>query len=531
VKSTSSRERDLSSVTFVDSLRSLSPEGKPRDLLLRTAEILDSWRPGQVVLLTAPTGYGKTTLSLSLANAVISGNRELAERVIHVLPLRSIGDDLFIKAERAFRGLKPFRKYVGLQHMGRMDSPLLGRRFNITTLDTFVLSFFKLPPYELHKVVNKYDAHYEVSRGFILSSLVVFDEVHLFLTETKSATAFVTSLESLVESNVPVVLSTATLPVSHLEELRKRVEAKGGELLVVGPKADDSPKREVRVMPFTGDWLDKAKELSKEKSLLIVTNTVKRAVEFFKDLKNAGLSPLLLHGRMTERHRQNVLSRVLGEDRAMSPGTILVATQVIEAGVDISAGSMITEVSPVESLLQRMGRVARYEGESGEVYVIRSSDNVYEGEKVDEAWKMVENGKLEVPQGDVLKLNNSLHRALWELHRNVFTGSKTALKLLEEECSFTRSGELIKVVPEERLASLDEGDYLALERGTLKRAKDKIVGGLRRGPEGVERVQLSEDFYPILEGGDPPCLSLWMMRNRIDSLVVKGYDEEVGFVG
>jgi len=156
--------------------------------------------------------------------------------------------------------------------------------------------------------------------------------------------------------------------------------------------------------------------------------------------------------------------------------------------VDLSAGSMITEVSPVESLLQRMGRVARYEGESGEVYVIRSSDNVYEGEKVDEAWKMVENGKLEVPQGDVLKLNNSLHRALWELHRNVFTGSKTALKLLEEECSFTRSGELIKVVPEERLASMDEGDYLALERGTLKRAKDKIVGGLRRGPEGVERV-------------------------------------------
>jgi len=44
-------------------------------------------------------------------------------------------------------------------------------------------------------------------------------------------------------------------------------------------------------------------------------------------------------------------------------------------------------------------------------------------------------------------------------------------------------------------------------------------------------LQLSEDFYRILEGGDPPCLSLWMMRNRIDSLVVKGYDEEVGFVG
>lgn len=522
------RERVLSSVSFADSLKSLSP-GKPRKLLMETAELLDRWNPGEVITLTAPTGYGKTTLSLSLAKAVISGNREIAERIIHVLPLRAIGDDLYLKARETFFYLKPFVKYVGLQHMGRMDSPLLGRRFNITTLDTFVMSLFKLPPFELHKVHNDYDAHYEVSRGFILTSMVVFDEVHLFLSEKKSRSAFIASLESLVESNVPVLLSTATLPRSHLEKLKERVEAKNGKFIVVGPEAEDAPKRKVKVETFNGDPVTKARELSSKGSLLVVMNTVRGAVDFYRKLKGVGLSPLLLHGRMTERHRQEVLSSLLGENRTLREGEILVATQVVEAGVDVSAGSMITEVSPVESLLQRMGRVARYEGQEGEVYVIPGSDGVYEESRIKETWEMVEKGRVEIPQEREFEMDDYLHKALYELHRNLFTKSQTAVELLNRECSFTREGELIKVVPEEKLNSPHEGEYLGVERDLLNRIVDKVVGGLKRTAQGPVLVQLDKNFF----NSNPydRCISLKMMRMGIDSVVVKGYDDEVGLVG
>ena len=45
---------------------------------------------------------------------------------------------------------------------------------------------------------------------------------------------------------------------------------------------------------------------------------------------------------------------------------IAVCTQVIEAGVDISARTMWTEVAPWPSLVQRLGRLNRFgEGDSG----------------------------------------------------------------------------------------------------------------------------------------------------------------------
>jgi CRISPR-associated endonuclease/helicase Cas3 len=47
---------------------------------------------------------------------------------------------------------------------------------------------------------------------------------------------------------------------------------------------------------------------------------------------------------------------------------ILVATQVVEAGVDLSAAVLYTELAPWASLVQRFGRCARYPGESGIVY-------------------------------------------------------------------------------------------------------------------------------------------------------------------
>jgi CRISPR-associated endonuclease/helicase Cas3 len=53
-------------------------------------------------------------------------------------------------------------------------------------------------------------------------------------------------------------------------------------------------------------------------------------------------------------------------------GRIIVATQVIEAGVDISARTLVTELAPWSSLVQRFGRVARYDGESGCVVVVGS---------------------------------------------------------------------------------------------------------------------------------------------------------------
>ncbi len=104
---------------------------------------------------------------------------------------------------------------------------------------------------------------------------------------------------------------------------------------------------------------------------LVVVNTVARAVETYgalEELKPIGGPAIeLLHSRYRPVEREakaSVLSDGGGE-----AGRILVATQVIEAGVDISAALMVTDIAPYSSLVQRVGRVNRAgEYEQARVY-------------------------------------------------------------------------------------------------------------------------------------------------------------------
>lgn len=102
---------------------------------------------------------------------------------------------------------------------------------------------------------------------------------------------------------------------------------------------------------------------------LVVVNTVERAVEVYEGLrkfagKDLGSTDLrLVHSRFRPEERSSWRTTFLNKD-ACAPGIdrIIVATQVVEAGVDISAGILITELAPWASLVQRFGRSARWGG-------------------------------------------------------------------------------------------------------------------------------------------------------------------------
>ena len=91
---------------------------------------------------------------------------------------------------------------------------------------------------------------------------------------------------------------------------------------------------------------------------LVVVNRVGRAQEVYKSLLKAGRTPentALVHSRFREPDRKKQEELLWGKgDR------IAVATQTIEAGVDVSARVLFTEVAPWPSLVQRFGRLNRY---------------------------------------------------------------------------------------------------------------------------------------------------------------------------
>lgn len=99
---------------------------------------------------------------------------------------------------------------------------------------------------------------------------------------------------------------------------------------------------------------------------IIFLNTVPRAQAVFEALKERIEDPdrlLLIHSRFRAGDRAERTKRLT--DNPPSSGRIVVATQALEAGVDVTSAVMITEIAPWSSMVQRFGRCNRY-GECGE---------------------------------------------------------------------------------------------------------------------------------------------------------------------
>jgi CRISPR-associated endonuclease/helicase Cas3 len=99
---------------------------------------------------------------------------------------------------------------------------------------------------------------------------------------------------------------------------------------------------------------------------ILFLNTVARAQAVYAALRDADkdLDPLLIHSRFRAADRRARTDRLRADPPA--EGRIIVTTQALEAGVDLTSSVMMTEIAPWSSLVQRFGRCNRY-GECGEI--------------------------------------------------------------------------------------------------------------------------------------------------------------------
>ena len=108
--------------------------------------------------------------------------------------------------------------------------------------------------------------------------------------------------------------------------------------------------------------------------VLVVRNTVNYAVNTWQAVAERAAGPfdklrmsvatLLHHGRYAAGDRRLLDGRVeelLGKDSApRASGCVVVGTQTLEQSLDIDADLLITDLCPVDVLLQRMGRLHRH---------------------------------------------------------------------------------------------------------------------------------------------------------------------------
>ena len=94
-----------------------------------------------------------------------------------------------------------------------------------------------------------------------------------------------------------------------------------------------------------------------------IRNSVSSAIESAKALREAGIETDLLHARFTVADRlmhEAAVQGRFGRDGVDRAGRVVVATQVIEASLDLDFDLMVSDLAPIGSLIQRAGRLWRH---------------------------------------------------------------------------------------------------------------------------------------------------------------------------
>ncbi|NPA85546.1 MAG: CRISPR-associated helicase Cas3' [Crenarchaeota archaeon] len=467
----------------------------------RLMEVLEAGN----AIFVAPTGYGKS-------KGVPLIQEELGfPRSVHALPLRSLVQSQlkFIK-----EGLGEDACHASGLTLPDKCSYLGGRRV-VSTIDYLSLTLMRLPPPELGWILKYSLGHHEYPRANVLTSLVVLDEAHLisepWRKEPSNGRDFLyAALEALEAMKARTLVATATLPSSDIKRMKVNLNAKvvaackecyGNVKDVERVEPEVSSPRwvtEVEAINLESFVRQKKSEIEDEASrgkVLIVANTVPSAVRVAKELED--LSPVLVHGRLSDEDKKRAVDEI-------DDASVVVSTQVIEAGVDVDATWLITESAPVSSLAQRAGRLCRSR-DCGEARVTvlpgsepygeaarRAFQEVVKARKVE--WRLLDDSDSGITFLKLIeRLEGKARSSRWEAtFSEVITTPlpdvENIKKLLDDMCSFVRDSALIEVrAGEERVeVSLD---WLSANRRKLEVRALKAVGyGEERelGPEELD---------------------------------------------
>ena len=360
---------------------------------------------GGVVIAEIPAGYGKTLIPVVLAASLVTEG--VVGRVIHTYPATSMIEHLLRKDGSEVEALRKVwvkalgidggagRLLVGARHMFRHESPLLTNPYVVTTLDTLTAHYLKTFFAEASRSAGR-GAYSEFSAGVVHSSLLVFDEAHMYPVVTEAVThlphvpvlgkAFNVMAHIMgkhAEVGGASLLMTATMPEPLLQGIKEVLARYGVAPTVIryDEGLDDPPgmegsflgvvkarryEAELREVRGKGELINavarEAVRLARRGLKVLVTmNTVSDAVATYLRVKEAlsgSATVALAHSRYTLRDREEIVESVIkaGESEG---GSVLVATQVVEASIDISMDALLSDVAPLDSIAQRLGRVCR----------------------------------------------------------------------------------------------------------------------------------------------------------------------------
>ena len=311
--------------------------------------------------LTVPTGGGKTLSSLSwaLRHAVHNGMK----RIIIAIPYTSIivqtasvlkqifGEEAVLEHHSNFNPQSLTGK--DMQHKAKLATENWDYPIVVTTNVQLFESMFSNKPSDCRKLHN------------IANSVIILDEVQTLPTDYLQP--IVDALKSYQRMfGISVLFTTASQPVLSglIEGCNPKAAFQGiDNITEIIPKEyalHDKLRRVCLKIDNTGSSYDEiAERLSRHNKVLCIVNTRNDAREIFERLPKEGMT-IHLSRMMCPRHISKAIQEIKQVliDNSETVARV-VATQLIEAGVDIDFPVVYRQEAGLDSILQAAGRCNR----------------------------------------------------------------------------------------------------------------------------------------------------------------------------
>jgi CRISPR-associated endonuclease/helicase Cas3 len=422
---------------------------------------------GGLLVVEAPTASGKTeAAAATFFSQWVKGDEWLAPRLIYTLPTRALTMTAYARLSSYSKGIasmlgtKPLCATFEYGSTFAAKHYLYGGPIVASTFDAVAYGYVAL------RVPGRLkNPRLSFPTALLATSLLVLDEVQLYQDKHYYSPAIIGMLlRPLIIAGAVVVIMSATLPTLLLRELAGNVKYEhvtSGHTERGEVKVDVDYLKSGKKLPDTLGEEEVTKlidEALRSGSVLIVVNTVRRAVECYRSLKKRYADRvLLLHSKMTNADREEREKRLFREN------LIVVSTQVVEAGFDFDANLMLTELAPLDSLIQRAGRVARLKGTEGRVLVFDiTSPEPYVSELIEATRSLLretDGQALRDSLYDVEAARENLDKVYTEPLVNQLK-AESERSLLEAE-AYLRSLRLFSSPPEEDFR-LREGFYMTV---------------------------------------------------------------------
>lgn len=320
---------------------------KLNDMKLRSVQEFAASNKDKNIIITASTGMGKTEAALFWIDK---------DKAFFTLPLRVSINALYDRITKKINF-----KSTGLLHSTNMEyledqkydnaeeiydqSRILSSKLTFTTID----QIFKFP--------FKYKG-YEKIYATLAYSKVVIDEIQAYSPEIVAI--ILKGLEMIHNIGGKFMIMTATLPPFYIDYLKDRKIIDENDSIIgkfLGKKIRHKIK--VNEKPILDD-INKILEKGETNKVIVIVNTVDRAIKLYDEIPKYKTDNVhLLHSMFIQKHREILEEKIKAfSDDKIDKG-IWITTQIVEASLDVDFDYLFTELSPLDSLFQRLGRCYR----------------------------------------------------------------------------------------------------------------------------------------------------------------------------